>query len=101
MKYKYKTDLQRNYRIERVEVVKETKGTITVVEEGWLGDPVEKKYVKGGGRGFHDTWAEAKAYLMDGAQWKVQYARRQLELANAVLGNIKGMKEPADEAEQI
>ena len=94
MKYIYKTDFSRNFRIEKLEVVKETKGTITVIEKSPFGNDFDKKYVREGARKFYETWAEAKQGLIDEAQWKVQFARRQLDLAQSVLGNIKGMKEP-------
>lgn len=41
---------------------------------------------------FHDTWDEAKAYLMSKAEDSVFNARRNLERANSHLGNIKGLK---------
>ena len=43
---------------------------------------------------FFLTWDEAHSYLLGRADAKVSQARRQLELANATLGNIKGMKPP-------
>lgn len=95
MKYTYKTDFRSSFRIERLEVVKETKATITVLEKDlFQHKDHEHKYVKASERAFHDTWADAKSTLVEQAERKVQWARRQLELAQSVLGNIKGMKEP-------
>ncbi len=42
--------------------------------------------------GFYKTWQEAHARLMTWAERNVDQARRQLEWANAKLGNVKGMK---------
>lgn len=44
---------------------------------------------------YFDTWAEAHQRMGAEAERLVHHARRQLELANARLGNVKGMKEPA------
>lgn len=41
---------------------------------------------------FFDTWDEAHSYLVDMADAKLSSARRQLEHAQGLHGNIKGMK---------
>lgn len=45
---------------------------------------------------YHNTWADARDYLLTRAESGVIAARRSLELAQAKLGNIKGMKPPAE-----
>lgn len=49
--------------------------------------------------GYFDAWDEAKQFLLDHAERDVAAARRQLELANAKLGNVKGMRRPDDAQE--
>lgn len=43
---------------------------------------------------YFDSWDEAKAYLLEKAESKAASCRRQLEYANGILGNIKGLKNP-------
>ena len=38
------------------------------------------------------TWEEARDWLLEKATVRVQLARRELELANSHLGNVKGMR---------
>ena len=45
---------------------------------------------------YHDTWEDARAFLLSRAEQDVQSARRRLEVANGTLGNVKGMKKPVD-----
>ena len=57
--------------------------------------PVETKAGRRGvNTNYHSTWLEARAHLMEDAQFADQSKRRQLELANAYLGNVKGLKAP-------
>ncbi len=46
------------------------------------------------GEKWFPMWEEARAFALEKAEEKVQAARRSLELANAYLGNVKGMKKP-------
>ena len=45
---------------------------------------------------YHATWDDAHLHLMEDAAFSVQSKRRQLELANAHHGNVKGLRKPAD-----
>lgn len=89
-----------NGRIEKVECVSETAKMLVTREKCWSGDKLyERKYLKiSGSDCYFDTWDEAKALLMSRAESKVLSARRSLELAQAELGNIKGMKPPKEDA---
>lgn len=69
--------------IRPVEVERETGASV------WINGRRHTRY--GPVYQYHDTWAEAHAWLMSQAQDRVIQCRRQLELANARLGNIKGM----------
>jgi len=77
-----------NPKIEAIEVSGETERFITIVGE------TRKSAKRGEYWNFFPTWDAAHSYLMDMAGGKVKAARRQLELANATFGNIKGMKPP-------
>lgn len=46
---------------------------------------------------YFDSWDEAKQFLLDEAQQKLDMCRRSLADAQSKFGNIKGMKPPADE----
>lgn len=49
---------------------------------------------------FHDSWEAAQAYLISEAERKVEHMRRSLEVHKSYLGNIKGMKKPAQASQQ-
>ena len=77
-------------KIEPVEVVKLTACFVTYIYS-WNSRPTESRVSRDG---FFDTWDEAKAFLLERAEKKVNSARRTLELARADLGNVKGIKPP-------
>lgn len=45
-------------------------------------------------RVFHDTWQQAKDYLVARETQRVEGLRLQLERAKRALGNAKGLREP-------
>lgn len=45
---------------------------------------------------YFPTWEDAKVHLMTDAGNDVLAARRALEVANATLGNIKGLRPPKE-----
>lgn len=49
-------------------------------------------------RAYHDTWDQAHAYLLEGAERELAQARRALEVAQTRRDNIKGMKPPPPQA---
>jgi hypothetical protein len=88
--------------IEGVEVVRETEQTVWVSENvAWHGQPPKwktRQRRKGSGPdAYHDTWEAAHAHLQERAERDVAAARRGLEIAQATLGNVKGMRKPAEE----
>jgi hypothetical protein len=88
-------------RIERVECTRVTSASVWFMKRqfvigGEAPPPVETKAAKRGDRvAYHDTWEDAHTNLMEHAAWAVQSKRRQLELANAHHGNVKGLRKPA------
>ena len=90
---KYKTTNYGN-KIEEVIVIKETKCFVTYVWVNWTGDRIERRESN---EGYFNTWQEARGFLQDRAQQKLDGVRRQLQEAQDLYGNIKGMKEPKNE----
>jgi hypothetical protein len=90
--------------IERVECTRTTSASVWYMKRPFVigrqdAEPVETKAAKHGDRvAFHDTWEDAHMNLMEHAAWVVQSKRRQLELANAHHGNVKGLRKPAEVA---
>jgi hypothetical protein len=76
--------------IEPVEVVKLTKSFVTYIDKRWS-VPSELKRSR---KDFFETWEEARTSMLADAQARVIAARRNLELANARVGNIKGLTNP-------
>lgn len=86
---KYKTS---NYgvEIERVEVIRETAQCVFVVASGReRRESKSSEWSK-----YHDTWQQAKDFLVERETVRVEAARRILELAKGKLGNAKGLREP-------
>lgn len=88
MKIKYRVELFWKFNIRKIEIEKETNKFV------WFHGVKQEKKTK-----FHmffDTFSEAKEFLISKFENKVLEARRGLELANAKLGNVKGLKELED-----
>ena len=91
-------------RIERVKCTRVTSASVWFMKRQFVigvevPPPVETKAAKRGDRvAYHDTWEDAHMNLMEHAKGCVQSKRRQLELANAYLGNVKGLRKPAEAA---
>lgn len=77
--------------IERIEVISETDHFVSLASN-YGGKPNREKKITDW-YGFFDSFEDAKKFLMDEADQRVRNARRQLELANSRLGNVKGIKE--------
>lgn len=94
---KYKTKWSKN-SIERVEVLRETEAFVYVSTDGWTksGKGERRQAKLGEFAQYHNTWADAHAYLMADAENSVTHARSRLEQAKGHLGNIKGMKPPKE-----
>lgn len=92
---KFKTGSFTKGLIEQVECTRETDKCVYVIGRYGHGDEESRVSKVGSYARFHDTWADAHAHLMKSAMAKVSIARGQLERANAELGNIKGLKQPA------
>lgn len=90
---KYKASWGRE-RIEKIDVLRETKTSVFIESKNWSNTFEEKRVAKMSQfECYFDSWPEAHAFCMKAAEDKVMSARRALEMANAKLGNIKGMKE--------
>ena len=77
-------------RIERLEVVKESNKMATVIDR--YGEPMTKR------KGIYvfDTWTEAHAALTRRAELELNQARRVLERAQGLAGDVRGMKPPEE-----
>ena len=97
---KYKTGCGAD-KIEQVEVLRETNVSVFLPVNarslaGAKGVDERRDAKRSTYAQYHDTWEDAKAYLMAKAEGEVVAARRRLEQANSKLGNIKGMKPPKE-----
>ncbi|MGZ3351739.1 MAG: hypothetical protein ACXU89_22660 [Xanthobacteraceae bacterium] len=98
---KFKTSFSAD-KIEEIEVVRETEQSVFLpVNARFLAgkkgvnerrDAKRSTYVQ-----YHDTWADAHAFLVGKAQREVESLRSRLEQAKGKLGQIKGMK-PSERA---
>lgn len=84
------------HEIERMECTRETAKCVWRLDD-FMGTKRESRREKMGTRWqYHDSWDAAHAYLTQQAEQKLVSARRQLELAQAVAGNVKGMRRPQE-----
>jgi len=80
-------------KIEEVEVLRTTAQSVFFPKSRSGVKGKEDRHAKHSDHAnYFETWEEAKEYLMDAAENKLSGARRQLELAQAFHGNVKGMK---------
>lgn len=86
---------QRGDEITRVECIRESEASV------WLANgsrrdkqSTSRKYP----HRYCETWEEARAELLIHAERKLNDARRQLERAQGLHGNLVGMKPPAEAA---
>ena len=78
-------------KIKKMEVEKETTKCIWI--KGHSGSKAVRSNKHSGYENYFDTWQEAHKYILELAEKKVESIRYQLNQANGLLGNIKGMKE--------
>lgn len=89
-------------RIECVECTRVTSASVWFMKRQFqIGSadlpPVETKAARRGSQAmYHATWEDAHENLLEHAALSVQSKRRQLELANAHHGNVKGLRKPAE-----
>lgn len=90
---KYRTRFD---KIEAIEVLRETEHQVVLPPSNPRGRECRESK-RTDWSNWHDTWEDARAFLMGNAQREVDRARMALERAKGRLGNIKGMKKPAEE----
>lgn len=89
-------------KIERVECTRASSASVWFMKRRFLigsdtREMVETKAARHGDRvNYHASWDDAHAHLLEHAAFAVQSKRRQLELANAHHGNVKGLRKPAE-----
>lgn len=87
VKYRAQTCWHSSMRIDRMEFVRET--------DKFLVDSRGSRHAKVSNYGtFFDTWADAHAELVRVADANQNEKRRNLELAQSYVDNVRGMKEP-------
>ena len=86
---KYKVTKWGGAKIEEVEVIRETEKCVFF--NGYRGEHRAMKVT--GYDNWFDTWGEAHAYLMEKAERLARQARVELDRANGLLGNVKGMRQ--------
>ena len=83
-------------KIRTCECTKETASFVWL-KGYYFYDDKDELYKKRKDGDVFSTWAEAHAALTRRADLKLQHARRELELAQAFAGNVRGMKPPQGE----
>ena len=78
--------------IKLVECTKATACYVWPADDHWGG----KEARRSDRHSYHETWAEAYHALLERAENKLAYCRRELERAQGNYGRIQAMKPPAD-----
>jgi len=84
---KFRTGGYGNKLIESVEIDRETESSVFI---GKNRNAKRSSY-----HNYFDTWDDAKAFLLKNAEDEAASIRRQLEVANGKLGNIRGLRNQA------
>ena len=80
--------------IKPIDVVRETEKCIWIERETYGGDVRQSRSSKSSSyENYFDSFGEAKTFLMEHAQRKLDSAIRSLEKAQGYHGNVKGLKE--------
>ena len=88
---KYKAEYRWEPRITKVEIERETKSSVFFDQKNYKDyGMLERKDTSY--HQYFDTFDEAKAFLTETYQGKIDRKRRELEVAKSYLGNVKGMK---------
>jgi hypothetical protein len=100
MLIKFKTDYSMD-RIARVEVIRETKESVYVPVNvrsfaGSCGKTERREAKRSEFAQYHDAWLDAHAYLVEKAEFEVEFARERLKGCEDKLKKIKGMKKPEE-----
>jgi hypothetical protein len=74
----------------KVECVKATARYVTVVENGII----EKYHTLDTDHRFHDTWEDAREWLVRCAEQDIKYFKREVMLASMKLENLQKMRGP-------
>ena len=77
----------RNKLIEPIEIDRETDFSVFIGKE--------RNAKRSSWHNYFDTWDDAKTFLLEHAESEAASCRRQLEVANGKLGNIRGLKKPS------
>jgi hypothetical protein len=91
-------------RIERVECSRETDKAVWVLVYPWTLDggrgtkpPTEGRRMKNSeSENYHDTWEDARDFLLRIAESEVLRARDRLQRAHDFVGSVKGLRKPAE-----
>lgn len=75
--------------IEAVEVIRKTENQVVYLNDRGV---EQRENKRSEWQNWHDTWEQARDFLMECSQNKVDVLRRQLELIKGGIVNTKGMK---------
>ena len=89
---KYRAECRWLPKITKVKIVRETKGCVFLRTTGFEHSEITERKITNNYQYF-DTFDEAKAFLVETYQGKVDSIRREFEVAKSYLGNVKGMRE--------
>lgn len=90
------------FEITPVEVLKETSEMLIVLEKSLNGEKESAIRVSKRSREtqYFTTWKDAHEFLLKVAEGHLLAARRDLERAQSLHGHVKGLKAPADAADE-
>lgn len=95
---KWKTERYNRSSIVRIECTRETEHTVWMMGR-WGKKNKENKAAKISDWGrYHDSWAQAHAYLLEKAERSLVYAQKALEDAHEELRKVESLEEPDEQA---
>ena len=92
-KFMYRTSTHLPAEIQKFEVTEVTDKTVTYKEIWWRKE-VESRQLKETSRTkWHETWEEARDYLLKRAESKIYAAKKEIEHQRNIIGTLCEMKE--------
>jgi hypothetical protein len=90
------TDRHGKGLIQEIKIVKETPKQVVFIDKRFGNNAATSKEAKRSSyQNWHDSWAEAKLFILNDQQRKVDRIRLQLDREKGMLEIIKGLKEPS------
>ena len=93
VKIMYRTKRYSPTEIEKIEITGKTEKTVTYIYDWWGKKTQNRQLLETSNIKWHDTWEEAREYLLEQAGNKIEHAENVIEKQHAIIEKLIKMKE--------